>query len=67
MQPGRPAHADFGRGELPRVRAPDPGTDLVTTMRNQAERFGVRYMMEMRSRVDLSGEQKAHADGRALR
>ena len=58
MQPGGQLTQTSDVENFPGFERPITGTDLVTTMRNQAERFGVRYMMDEVTGCDFSGEAK---------
>ena len=58
MQPGGQLTQTTDVENFPGFENPVLGNDLVATMRKQAERFGVRFMMDEVSSCDLSGEVK---------
>ncbi len=58
MQPGGQLTQTTDVENFPGFENPVMGTDLVATMRKQAERFGVRFMMDEVSSCDLSGAVK---------
>lgn len=58
MQPGGQLTQTTDVENFPGFEMPVSGTDLVTTMRKQAERFGVRFLMDEVTACDLSGETK---------
>jgi thioredoxin reductase (NADPH) len=58
MQPGGQLTQTTDVENFPGFGAPIAGTDLVATMRAQAERFGVRYLMDEVTACDVSGEVK---------
>ena len=58
MQPGGQLTQTTDIENFPGFENPIPGTDLVATMRKQAERFGVRFLMDEVSACELSGAVK---------
>jgi len=58
MQPGGQLTQTTDVENFPGFENPISGNDLVGTMRKQAERFGVRFMMDEVSACDFSGEVK---------
>lgn len=58
MQPGGQLTQTTDIENFPGFENPLPGTDLVATMRKQAERFGVRFLMDEVSSCELSGAVK---------
>ncbi len=58
MQPGGQLTQTTDVENFPGFEQPIPGSDLVATMRKQAERFGVRFMMDEVSSCDFSGKVK---------
>ena len=58
MQPGGQLTQTTDVENFPGFENPVLGNELVATMRKQAERFGVRFMMDEVSACDLSGEVK---------
>jgi len=58
MQPGGQLTQTTDVENFPGFENPVSGTDLVGTMRKQAERFGVRFMMDEVSSCDFTGEVK---------
>lgn len=55
MQPGGQLTQTTDVENFPGFEMPVSGTDLVTTMRKQAERFGVRFQMDEVTGCDFSG------------
>jgi len=58
MQPGGQLTQTTDVENFPGFENPVTGTNLVMTMRKQAERFGVRFMMDEVASCDLSGDVK---------
>jgi len=58
MQPGGQLTQTSDVENFPGFEDPITGTGLVTAMRKQAERLGVRYMMDEVTGCDFSGETK---------
>jgi thioredoxin reductase (NADPH) len=58
MQPGGQLTQTTDVENFPGFERPVAGQALVETMRRQAERFGVRFMMDEVAACDLSGETK---------
>ncbi len=58
MQPGGQLTQTSDVENFPGFEEPITGTALVTAMRKQAERLGVRYMMDEVTGCDFSGETK---------
>lgn len=58
MQPGGQLTQTTDVENFPGFENPISGAELVETMRKQAERFGVRFMMDEVSSCDFSGEVK---------
>ena len=58
MQPGGQLTQTSDVENFPGFEDPITGTELVTAMRKQAERLGVRYMMDEVTGCDFSGETK---------
>ncbi|HRR33660.1 MAG TPA: thioredoxin-disulfide reductase [Kiritimatiellia bacterium] len=58
MQPGGQLTQTSDVENYPGFERPITGTDLVMTMRTQAERFGVRYLMDEVTGCDFSGATK---------
>ena len=58
MQPGGQLTQTSDVEHFPGFEDPITGTELVTAMRKQAERLGVRYMMDEVTGCDFSGETK---------
>jgi thioredoxin reductase (NADPH) len=58
MQPGGQLTQTTDVENFPGFEAPVTGTDLVMTMRSQAERFGVRFLMDEVTGSDVSGAVK---------
>lgn len=58
MQPGGQLTQTTDVENFPGFENPVGGMELVGTMRKQAERFGVRFLMDVVSSCDLSGEAK---------
>ena len=58
MQPGGQLTQTSDVETVPGFEDPITGTELVTAMRKQAERLGVRYMMDEVTGCDFSGETK---------
>ena len=58
MQPGGQLTQTSDVENFPGFEDPITGTELVTAMRKQAERLGVRYMMDEVTGCDLSGETR---------
>jgi thioredoxin reductase (NADPH) len=58
MQPGGQLTQTTDVENFPGFEKPISGFELVQTMRRQAERFGVRFMMDAVSSCELTGETK---------
>lgn len=58
MQPGGQLTQTTDVENFPGFENPIAGSDLVSTMRKQAERFGVRFLMDEVASCDLSGAAK---------
>lgn len=58
MQPGGQLTQTTDVENFPGFEHPVEGTNLVNTMRKQAERFGVRFMMDEVTSCDVTGEVK---------
>ena len=58
MQPGGQLTQTTDVENFPGFENPIAGSDLVSTMRKQAERFGVRFLMDEVASCDLSGAVK---------
>jgi thioredoxin reductase (NADPH) len=58
MQPGGQLTQTTDVENFPGFEQPVNGVELVNTMRKQAERFGVRFLMDEVSSCDFSGEAK---------
>jgi thioredoxin reductase (NADPH) len=58
MQPGGQLTQTTDVENFPGFEKPIDGTELVVTMRNQAERLGVRYLMDEVTGCDFTGDVK---------